>query len=124
MHGNKGFTLIELVMVIVILGILSVVAVPRYINMQTEARQAAAEAYIGALNSAMSSHTADHYVRNTPWVANGQAAMDLMDGASELPDGLTYSNNAWSLEGTDKKWTFNAATATVAPKITLSEAKK
>ena len=40
MRGNKGFTLIELVMIIVILGILAVVAIPRYIDMQKEAQEA------------------------------------------------------------------------------------
>ena len=120
MRGNKGFTLIELVMIIVILGILAVVAVPRYINMQTEAREAAAESYIGALNSAMSAHTADHYVRGTDWVKNGDEAMELLEGGSEMPDGLSYKGGEWTLEGSDKKWKFSKATDDVAPKIDFS----
>ena len=103
-RGNKGFTLIELVMIIVILGILSVVAIPRYINMEQEARQAAAQGYIGALESGLSLHVADHYLRGTNWVKSGKDAMDkLMESGSEMPDGLEYSakDDRWTLEGED-----------------------
>ena len=124
MRGNKGFTLIELVMIIVILGILAVVAVPRYINMQTEAREAAAESYIGALNSALSAHTADHYLRGTEWVADGTEAMDLLEEGSDMPDGMSHSNGTWTLEGSDKKWTFVKATDESAPRIGLSDKEK
>jgi|GEM_PF-678745 len=47
----KGFTLIELVMVIVILGILSAIAVPRFYKMKDNAWFAAFESNIGALKS-------------------------------------------------------------------------
>lgn len=52
MNNQKGFTLIELIVVIVILGVLSAVAVPKFVDMQTEARIAAVEGLRGAISSA------------------------------------------------------------------------
>lgn len=53
MKNSKGFTLIELVVVIVILGILAAVALPRFINATKDAHRAAVEGAGGALASAV-----------------------------------------------------------------------
>ncbi len=52
LRNQKGFTLIELVMVIVILGILAAVAIPRFIDLQGNAAQSAVDGVAGSLGSA------------------------------------------------------------------------
>ena len=51
---QTGFTLIELIMVIVILGVLSAVAIPKYLDLKSDANQAAVNGVAGSLSSAAS----------------------------------------------------------------------
>jgi MSHA pilin protein MshA len=50
---RNGFTLIELVVVIVLLGILAVTAAPRFLNLQTDARNAALEGLKGSIEAGL-----------------------------------------------------------------------
>jgi len=57
-RNEKGFTLIEIIAVLVILGILAASAVPKYISLQEEARKNAAQAAIGEVKARASQYYA------------------------------------------------------------------
>lgn len=84
MKKQAGFTMIELVIVIVILGILAATALPRFMDLTDEAEDAAVAGFAGALGSGVS-------MARALWLAQGQSGTSInLDG-----DVITLNASGW-----------------------------
>ena len=72
MKNNKGFTLIELIMVTIILGILAAVAIPRYASSVSAAEAAAEDAVISGIRAGLENYATEQLMSNgrRSWPAN------------------------------------------------------
>jgi MSHA pilin protein MshA len=70
-NKQSGFTLIELVMVIVILGVLASLAIPKFVDLSSDAKNAAAAGVAGALASAAAANYAARSANSTKGTSIG-----------------------------------------------------
>ena len=93
MKGQKGFTLIELIIVIAIIAILAAVAIPNYLAFRDRANISAAKDALGSLRTALEAYAADtgYY---TPNGGDNQTTIDYL--APNYIDDVSKLISAWS----------------------------
>ncbi len=119
MKYSKGFTLIEMVVVIAVLGILAAVALPRFMNATKDAHRAAVSGVGGALSSAV-------VLVRAQWEINRNKGTTSAPGTNVIgfgDDSVDVNTKGWPIGTADKLdcvALWNALLQGSAPSVALS----
>ncbi len=126
--SEGGFTLIELVIIIVILGILAAVAIPKYQDISGEAKESACRAALGGLRSGATIYYANQAVTTGTATWPSIAALRVVDSVmsqsipknpyqsdSNAPDSIVTGVTKGTIVGSRGGWAYKASTGEIWP---------
>ncbi len=126
--NRGGFTLIELVIIIVVLGILAAVAIPKYQDITGEAKEAAGRASLGSLRSAITIYYANQAVTTGtaiwPSLSQLETSGSVMaqgmpenpyQATANAPDSIVTGVTKGTIVGTRGGWAYLASTGEIWP---------
>ncbi|MBN2565656.1 MAG: prepilin-type N-terminal cleavage/methylation domain-containing protein [Candidatus Eisenbacteria bacterium] len=108
-RGHRGFTLIELMIVVIIVGVLAAVAIPLYQLIPERSMATEAEAGLGLVKNAMRSYYAEHHTYADASFADGASVtVGGILGVSSIDlEGRYFSSNCYTFDGDPGANTFS-----------------
>lgn len=111
MKNQAGFTLIELVIVIVLLGVLSAIAVPRFVNLEDDAQRVSLSSTAAAITSAMNINYAECAVNGHLTAGTQCQPIDNCNDAASVINGGTAALTNYTITAAAITGTSNGSTA-------------
>ena len=105
-NNTKGFTLIELIMVTIILGILAAVAIPRYMTSVAAAEAAAEDAVVSSIRAGLETYATEELMKD----GRPEHPLNPFDGLEVKPGGHTADITDANVDG---EWTYNTTTTAI-----------
>ncbi|MEX1298378.1 MAG: type IV pilin-like G/H family protein [Desulfotignum sp.] len=112
LKNKKGFTLIELMIVVAIIGILAAIAIPNFMNYQCKARQSEAKSNLGAIRVAQETYMAENNtyaadIANLSWETKGETEYTYSITSADSTS-FTAQATAANFKGADTDtWTID-----------------
>lgn len=126
--GHGGFTLVELVIIIVILGILAAISIPKYQNISSEAKEASCRGALGGLRSGITIYYANQAVTTGTAVWPILSVLETTDSVmaqaipknpyqldTNAPDSIVTGVTKGAIVGSRGGWAYKASSGEIWP---------